>query len=98
MERERVLRYTIAASEHSGGDLVLWLRYLGKWVDQSGHIFTKRDLIRIMKEKRIEPIHRVMLSEAIIHNTPTNRYVIRLNEKVDYSDVIERIRSDGDTA
>ena len=89
---EQVLRYMILASEHVGDDFVLWLRYLRKWVSKSGHIFSEQDAAAIMKENRIRPMHRVIFSEAITPGTATNQYVIWLNEPVDTTDILERIR------
>jgi len=87
----QAVRYTILASEHSGEDFVLWLRYLRKWVNETGHIFSANDLAQIMKEKKIPPLQKVMLAEAITPGTPTNQYVIRLNRKVDYTEITRRL-------
>jgi len=89
----QAVRYTILASEHSGDDFVLWLRYLRKWVDESGHVFSAKDIAQIMKEKRISPLQKVMLSEAVTPGTPTNQYVIRLNGKVDNAEIRRRLLS-----
>ena len=90
-ERDQALRYTILASEHSGGDLVLWLRYLSKWVNPSGHIFSEHDLAQIMKERRIRPAHKVIFAEALKPGTPTNEYVIKMRQPYDNSEVLKTI-------
>ena len=77
-EQGRTLQYTILASEHSGGDFVLWLRYLSKWVNPSGHVFSQKEIDQIMSEKRITAFQKAILSEAITPGTPTNAYVSRL--------------------
>ena len=92
MTHSQTVRYTILASEHSGDDLVLWLRYLCKWVNPTGNIFSKSDIARIMKEKRINPLQKVMLSEAITPGTYTNRQVIQMNQPADLSEISEMIK------
>jgi len=92
MAHSQTVRYTILASEHSGADLVLWLRYLSKWVNPSGHIFSKRDLNQIMKEKRISYFQKELLSRAITPGTPTNAYVVKMRQPIDNSEILEIIR------
>jgi len=99
MALSQTVRYTIRASEHSGVDLVLWLRYLSKWVDPSGNIFSERDIAQIMKEKRITPFQKVILSRAIIPGTPTNEFVVKMRQPYDNSkilEMIERLKAGGD--
>ena len=91
MALSQTVRYTIRASEHSGGDFVLWLRYLSKWVNPSGHIFSAGDIAQIMKEKRISPLQKVVLSRAITPGTPTNAYVIKMRQPYDNSKILEMI-------
>ena len=91
-EYNQAVQYAIFASEHSGDDFALWLRYLRKWVNKSGHIFSVQDVAEIMGEERIRPVHRTIFSEAITPGTPTNQYVTWLNEPVDTSEILERIR------
>ena len=98
--QSQTVRYTIRASEHSGGDLVLWLRYLSKWVNPSGHIFSERDLAQIMRERRIRPAHKVIFTEALKPGTPTNEYVVKMRQPYDNSEVlkmIERFRANEKT-
>ena len=99
-ERSQTVRYTILASEHAGVDLVLWLRYLSKWITPSGHIFSERDLAQIMKEKRIRQAHKVIFAEALKAGTPTNAYVIKMRQPYDNSEIlktIERFRANEKT-
>jgi len=91
VEHGQTLRYTILASEHSGNDFVLWLRYLSKWVNPSGHIFSEQDIAQIMKEKRISPAHKVILREALKLGTPTNDYVVKMRQPYDNSKVLNMI-------
>jgi len=95
-ERSPTVRYTVLASKHAGGDFVLWLRYLSKWVGPSGHIFSKRDMAQIMEEKRITEFQKAILDEAITPGTPTNEYVVRLRQPRDRAEILEmerRLRS-----
>jgi len=92
MDCDRVVQAVIRASEHSGDDFVLWLRYLRKWVSITGHIFSEQEVVLILNEDRIRKFHRMMFSEAITPGTPTNRYVIWLNQPMDASAILERIR------
>ncbi|MCL2494474.1 MAG: hypothetical protein FWE98_02310 [Oscillospiraceae bacterium] len=89
MPRSQTVRYTILASEHAGGDFVLWLRYLSKWVNPSGHIFSEKDIARIMQEKRITPFQKTILSEAITPGTPTNAYVVKLRTPRGKAEILE---------
>lgn len=88
----QTVRYTILASEHSGGDFVLWLRYLSKWVNPSGHLFSAKDIVQIMQEKRITPFQKMILSEAITPGTPTNAYVVNLRTPRDEAEILETER------
>jgi len=45
-----------------------------------------------MKEKRINPLQKVMLSEAITPGTYTNRQVIQMNQPADLSEISEMIK------
>ena len=83
------LSYLIHASEHSGGDFVLWLRYLSKWVNKSGHIFSAEDLAQIMKENKITSFQKAILSEAITPGTPTHEYVVKLRTPCDKAEIRE---------
>jgi hypothetical protein len=98
MQRNDAVQYVILASEHSGVDLDLWFRYLRKLVSKTGNVFTEREIAQIMKENRIRWIHRVILSEAVKPGTPTNKYVIGLNEVVDFHEIEERVRGYEKTA
>ena len=96
MAQSQTVRYTILASGHSGGDFVLWLRYLSKWVNPSGHIFSAGDIAQIMREKRITQFQKAILSEAITPGTPTNAYVVKLRMPRDKAEILEierRLRS-----
>jgi len=89
IKHEARVRYTVLASEHSGDDLVLWLRYLSKWVNPSGHIFSDKDIEQIRREKKITPLQKIMLSEAITPGTPTNKHVVKMRQPIDVSDIQE---------
>ena len=96
MAYSQTVRYTILASEHSGGDFVLWLRYLSKWVNPSGHIFSAGDIAQIMGEKRITLFQKAILTEAITPGTPTNEFVVKLRAPRDKAEILEmerRLRS-----
>jgi len=88
MERNQALQYIILASEHAGSDFVLWLRYLSKWVDRSGHIFSSSDIAQIANEKKISPFQKTILLEAITPGTPTNEYIIKLREPRDKAEIL----------
>jgi len=99
MTRNQTIQYTILASEHAGGDFVLWLRYLSKWVNSTGHIFSQKDIARIMREKKITPFQKMIFSEAITPGTPTNNYVVKQRLPRDKARILEierRLRSGED--
>ena len=91
-EQKGALQYTLLASEHAGGDFVLWLRYLSKWVDPSGHVFSQTDIEQIMSEKRITAFQKMILSEAITPGTPTNVYVSKLRAPRGQAEILEKER------
>ena len=95
-EQNGTVQYTILASEHAGGDFVLWLRYLSKWVNPSGHVFSQKEIGQIMSEKRITAFQKAIFSEAITPGMPTNAYVIKLRAPRGQAEILEmerRLRS-----
>ena len=91
MAQSQTVSYIVRASEHAGNDLVLWLRYLSKWVNPSGHIFSDRDIAQIQGEEQISSMKKTVLAEAIKPGTPTNTYVIKLRQPYDNSKILEMI-------
>jgi len=76
----RTPRHVTIASEHSGGDFALWLRYISKWVGPAGHEFSDSEVSQIMSDPSITPFQKAIFSQAITPGTPTNDYVIKLRQ------------------
>jgi len=82
-------RYVQRAAEHAGGDFVLWLRYISKWVNPDGHIFTPEEVQAILHDEQLTLFQRTVFEQAIMLGTATNRYAVKLRQPVDLR-VLER--------
>jgi len=79
----QVPHYVQRAAEHAGGDFLLWLRYISKWVNPSGHIFTLEEVQAILHDEQLTLFQRTIFEQAITSGTATNRYAVKLRQPID---------------
>ena len=74
--------YIVVAARRSKNDAQLWFRYLRKYIDKCGTLFTKQDVENLYHNEALTPFQRVSLRAAFEPGTQTRQHVISLNEKV----------------
>jgi len=72
---------TVVAAPHSKRNARLWFRYLRKYIDNCGTVFSKQDVDDLCKNESLTPFQRVSLKAAFKEDSPTRQYIIGLNRK-----------------
>ena len=77
--------YMIMAAQHSRKSASLWFRYLRKYIDQCGSLFSIQDVENLYRNDALTPFQRVSLKAAFQDESPTRQYIISLNQRVNPS-------------
>ena len=72
--------YMIMAAQHSKGNAGHWFRYLRKYIDKCGVLFTVDDIQSLYNNKSLTPFQRVSIKAAFRDGSPTRQHIISLNE------------------
>jgi hypothetical protein len=75
------INYMIMAANHSKGSAAHWFRYLRKYVDKCGVLFSVQDIDMLSENEALTPFQRISLKAAFKEGSVTNRYIISLNSK-----------------
>jgi|GEM_PF-2269744 len=75
--------YVRTAAVHAGGDFVLWLRYISKWVRPDGYDFTPEEMQAILHDEQLTLFQRAVFEQAFTPGTATNVYAVKLRQPVD---------------
>ena len=73
--------YMIIAASHSKNSAKLWFRYLRKYIDKCGTLFSMQDVERLYHNMALTPFQRVSIKAAFINGSQTRQYIISLNQK-----------------
>jgi len=71
--------YMVIAAQHSRGNARHWFRYLRKYVDKCGILFTTDDIEALYNNEALTAFQRVSLKAAFKEGSPTRQHVINLN-------------------
>ena len=74
------IEYMVMAAQHSKGNAKHWFRYLRKYVDKCGVLFTEEDINTLCNSHELTPFQRVSVKATFTEGSPTRQYVTRLNE------------------
>jgi len=69
------------AAEQSRYHTGHWFRYLRKVITEDGIKLTPEEIDQIIKSDKLTLVQKVSLKQAIKKDTPTNRYVVGLNQR-----------------
>ena len=75
--------YMEKAAQHSKGSCAHWFRYLRKYIDKCGTLFSIEDVKALSNNEKLSPFQKVSLNAAFQEGSPTRNYIIGLNKKVD---------------
>ena len=79
--------YMVMASQHSKGNAGHWFRYLRKYIDKYGSLFSDEEIMRLFYHPALTPFQRVSLKAAFIEDSPTRQYIQNLNRKRDVNKI-----------
>ncbi|MCL2164692.1 MAG: hypothetical protein FWH55_09960 [Oscillospiraceae bacterium] len=74
--------YMVKAAQHSKNNARHWFRYLRKYIDKCGTLFTKHDVENLYHNDALTPFQRVSIKAAFEDGTHTRLHIIGLNQKV----------------
>ena len=74
--------YIVTVAQRSKNDSKLWFRYLRKYIDKCGSLFTLEDVESLYHNTMLTPFQRVSLRAAFDNGSETQQHIMSLNEKV----------------
>ncbi len=74
-------RFIEDAAEESRYHAGHWFRYLRKIITDDNIQITPEEIDRIIEGDKLTLFQKVSLKQAVKKNTPTNRYIIGLNQR-----------------
>lgn len=80
--------YIVMAAHHSKGSARHWFRYLRKYIDKCGTLFSKKDIEDLFNNESLSPFQRVSLKAAFEDDSPTRQHILNLNGKADLSRIL----------
>jgi len=80
--------YMVKAAQHSKGSASHWFRYLRKYIEKYGTLFTKEDVESLYNNGELSPFQRVSIKAAFEDGSPTRQHIIDLNRKASQSKVL----------
>lgn len=75
-------KFLTDAAIQSRGDRDHWFRYLRKVITSEVNYITSEDLKQLLASSALSDDQKTVLREAVIPGSPTNVYVLSLNEKM----------------
>ena len=79
------VNYMITAAQHSKGSAGHWFRYLRKDIKKYGTLFTEEDVDELFGNEALTLFQRVSLKAAFEEGSPTQQYIISLNNPANLS-------------
>ena len=76
------LDYMKIAAQRSKNDAKLWFRYLRKYIDKCGSLFSEQDVESLFHSDVLTPFQRVSIRAAFEEGSHTRQHIISLNQKV----------------
>lgn len=81
MNHVRNINYVEKAAEHAQGSLLLWCRYLRKWVTPQGSIFTAQEYRKLQESPHLDVFQKASLTALYRGGNSFHRMIKELNEK-----------------
>ena len=73
--------YIVFAAKHSKNNARHWFRYLRKYIDKCGVIFTKEQVNELYANENLTPFQRVSIKAAFEDGSQTRQHIISLNQR-----------------
>ena len=74
--------YMTMAAQLSKNNAALWFRYLRKYIDKCGTLFSMQDVENLYHSEALTPFQRVSIKAAFEEGSHTRQHIINLNQKV----------------
>ncbi|MDR2727985.1 MAG: hypothetical protein LBB56_02545 [Chitinispirillales bacterium] len=71
--------YMTMAAQHSKGSAQHWFRYICKYINKCGTVFTLADVDTLCANDTLTLFQRISLRAAFSENTPTRKHILSLN-------------------
>ena len=84
--------YMIMAAKHSRGNARHWFRYLSKYIDKCGTIFTHADVDMLSVHETLSLFQRVTLKAAFREDSPTRQHILAMNQPATFN-IVANIRA-----
>ena len=68
------------AAQHSKGSTQHWFRYICKYINKCGTVFTPADVDTLCASDTLTLFQRISLKAAFSENTPTRKHILSLNQ------------------
>jgi len=72
----------VMASQHSKNSAAHWFRYLRKYIDKCGKLFSKQEVEALYRNEALTPFQRISIKAAFEEGSPTRQHIISLNSEV----------------
>jgi len=84
--------YMVMAASHSKGNAEHWFRYLSKFVEKRGVLFSDTEIEKLCRNEALTPFQRVSIKAAFTEGSATWRHINSLNQPRK-TDIIERLKA-----
>jgi hypothetical protein len=81
------LDYMEKAAQHSRNDAKLWFRYLRKYIDKCGSLFSMHDVESLFHSDVLTPFQRVSIRAAFDDDSQTRQHIVSLNQKANLNKI-----------
>ena len=76
------------AAPHSKGSAKLWFRYLRKYINGCGVLFSMDDVEALCRNDSLTPFQRVSLKAAFEEGSQTREHILSLNNKAQRNKIL----------
>ena len=80
--------YMIKAAKHSKNNARHWFRYLRKYIDKRGLLFSKEQVDELYNNEDLTPFQRVSIRAAFEDGSQTRQHIISLNHRVNPAKIL----------
>ena len=84
--------YMIMAAKHSKGNARHWFRYLSKYIDKCGTVFTHTDVDILSTNEALSLFQRVTLNAAFKEGSLTRQHILAMNQPATFN-MVANIRA-----
>ena len=74
--------YMVMAAQHSRNNAQHWFRYLRKYIDKCGILFSIEQVDELYRNENLTPFQRVSIRAAFNEGSQTRQHIKSLNQKV----------------